>query len=96
SSDGNDEPFLGWSEQQSLDVCIATGNEFSRQGDGPARFAGGGSIAARTVLRNLRSRRPDVRQNDVGGFLGNPRGFHVDGLRIGGDSASRSASPRWT
>jgi hypothetical protein len=78
--EGNDEPFLGWTEKcgQGPQIGIdATPNDFDYdppEYGGPngsqtsLRFDGDGCLAGREVLGNLRSARPDVRQEYVGGW----------------------------
>lgn len=80
---GDDEPFLGWSEAQSEHGAKPTGAEYAPAGDGPMNFNGDGAVAARKVLRNLQSARPDVPQEYVGGFCtGDHTALGVDHLRI--------------
>lgn len=89
--EGNDEPFLGWAETcgQGPKIGIdATPNDIDpdpQDYGGGLRFDGDGCLAGREVLRNLRSARPDVRQEYVGGWCdGNRAALKVDGLTITG------------
>lgn len=89
--EGNDEPFLGWPEKcgqgpkigidaSPADFCYVP-QEYSDSG--PLHFDGEGVDAARKVLRNLRTARPDVPQDYVGGFFsGDPNALKVEGLSI--------------
>ncbi len=92
--EGNAEPFLGWSEHQSLHGAIATGDEFPRQGNGPAHFDGDGCVAARRVLNNLREARPDVPQEYIGGWSnGSYEALRVEGLTIRSNKGRERLGP---
>lgn len=93
---GDDEPTLGWGDQwgqgpkigsglkhdpavqcleSNIDACDSGGLYLSWDGDG--------NLAARTVLRNLKEKRPDVQQNRIGGWCdGDYQALRVEGLTI--------------
>lgn len=48
--DSDGEPFLGWSEVQSQDGALPTGDEFPRKGNGPEKFDGSGERIAKKQL----------------------------------------------
>jgi len=49
--DSDFEPFLGWSEDQSLHGAQPVGDEFPRECGGPAQFDGGGERIAKKQLK---------------------------------------------
>lgn len=93
--DVDGEPFLGWSEDQSMHGCIPTGNEFPSDTEvGDLTFDGDGTVAARKVLRNLQSVRPDIEQEYVGGFCtGSWTALKVDGLTISSGKNREKVGP---
>lgn len=87
---GDNEPFLGWGERcGQLGVGVAGwngGDACDTEGWSKTRFDGDGYLAGKTVLRELRRRRPDVRQEHIGGSccIGRGSALAVDGLTITG------------
>jgi len=90
--EGNDEPFLGWSETYGqghtglqANLSPADPDDVVAAGTAPLHFDGDGCLAGREVLRNLRSARPDVQQEYIGGWCdGNRAALKVKGLTITG------------
>lgn len=54
--DSDCELSLGWSEHQSLHGCIASGDEFPRNGDGPMLFDGSGNEVASDLIASAKPR----------------------------------------
>lgn len=81
--EGNDEPFLGRLETIQQGSGTYMGGEFPAESV-PAYFDGDGGVAARRVLQNLRTARPDVRQEYVRSTacFGNYDALRVDALTI--------------
>lgn len=91
--EGDREPFLGWSETCSQGPKVGYKNDPAVQSldlvpdpsdtHGSLGFHGDGCVAARTVLRNLRTARPDIRQEYVGGWCScSYEALRVEGLTI--------------
>jgi hypothetical protein len=86
TDEGDYEPFLGWTEkcsQRGVGLKDWNGMDASDNG-GTLVFNGDGVLAGKTVLRELKRRRPDVPQEYVRTMPanGNPAALVVDGLNI--------------
>lgn len=91
--EGNDEPFLGWSERQSEVGGVFVGEEFP-PADGRAQFDGDGAVAARQVLGNLALKHPKRRVTRPTGFCsGSYQALRVDGLNILSNKGQQKADP---
>lgn len=93
SDEGNDEPTLGRLETIQQTAASYTGVAEEDAVSAAVRFDGDGCLAGRAVLRNLRSARPDVPQNYVGGWCdGNHSALQVNRLTITGKKAKRRSA----